>query len=691
MDSLLKKKFDSLQNAEDFECWYLVKQPTEFSSICYLVSILEKYQNEHSSDVFQTYVESKISDINKERHLDISSNYRALRIAAFYGLIKMETSSYQDSILTETYYEIKNRCEGNFENISTYSDIIQRQIEKMYASTSIDEKFDSVRSNFRLYPVLFLYKILLEIGYATNNYSISLDEYRYLVATSTTYNKFLETLLLVQKWRDASDSDRNLFSSFRGKFDNRFIQALKQLTTLSIDSSNISLKRECISEVAQKVFSFEKYLRNEKFDDSKLVDFLCSKEWLVDEKNDDKREKDSNEETKCEENNLEDKPKNNKPLDPPSQTIYYGVPGCGKSHQVNEKIKSIPDYNKVRTVFHPEYTNADFIGQILPEVSVDANGHSVVEYKFNPGPFTEIVRRAYLNPDEEFFLVIEEINRGNAAAIFGDMFQLLDRLDADEKPEEVSSEHVYGKNWSSYGVDNPDINAYIRNQIVISQERPDHCSKVAGSGEDANPRLYKSVDIESENVNVTWREKNGNGFTPKPQHLHFSANTAIRLPPNLSIYATMNTSDQNVFTLDNAFQRRWDMELVSNACKWDDEDHKHQAQLPIGDTDIRWETFREAINSEISGGDFFNADDKQLGLFFVEADGERIDQKKFANKVLKYLWADVFKRDTGKIFKSENLSKVVENFTGADAFDKVFVEDFVQSLKNTNDEIKNHE
>ena len=375
----------------------------------------------------------------------------------------------------------------------------------------------------------------------------------------------------------------------------------------------------------------------------------------------------------------------------PSQIIYYGVPGCGKSHQINKKIKSIPDYNKIRTVFHPEYTNADFIGQILPEVCVDTNGHSVVEYKFNPGPFTEIVRRAYLNPDEEFFLVIEEINRGNAAAIFGDMFQLLDRLDADEKPEEVYSEHVYGKDWSTYGVDNPDINAYIRNQLVISSERPEHSSKVNGSGEDANPRLYKSVDIESENVNVTWKEKNGNGFTPKPKHLHFSANTAIRLPPNLSIYATMNTSDQNVFTLDNAFQRRWDMELVPNTCNWNDADHKNQAQLPIGDTDIRWETFRKAINSEISDGDFFNADDKQLGLFFIEAEDDKIDGKKFANKVLKYLWADVFKRDTGKIFKSENLSKVVEDFTGTDAFDKVFVEDFVQSLKNANDEIKNHE
>ena len=377
--------------------------------------------------------------------------------------------------------------------------------------------------------------------------------------------------------------------------------------------------------------------------------------------------------------------------DLPVQIIYYGVPGCGKSHQVNKKTKFIPDYNKIRTVFHPEYTNADFIGQILPEVCVDTNGHSVVEYKFNPGPFTEIVRRAYLNPDENFYLVIEEINRGNAAAIFGEMFQLLDRLDADEKADEVSSEHVYGKGWSSYGVDNPDINAYIRNQLVISSERPEHCSKVYGSGEDANPRLYKSVDIESENVTVTWREKNENGFTPKSRHIHFSANTAIRLPPNLSIYATMNTSDQNVFTLDNAFQRRWEMELVPNTCKWDDEDHKKQAQSKVGDTEICWETFRKAINSEISDGDFFNADDKQLGLFFIEAEGDKIDGKKFANKVLKYLWADVFKRNTDKIFKSENLSKMVDDFTGADAFDKVFVEDFVKSLNDANDAIKNHE
>lgn len=662
MDSLLKKKFDSLQNAEDFECWYLVKQPTEFSSICYLVSILEKYQNEHSSDVFQTYVESKISDINRERHLDISSNYRALRIAAFYGLIKMETSSYQDSILTETYYEIKNRCEGNFENISTYSDIIQRQIEKMYASTSIDEKFDSVRSNFRLYPVLFLYKILLEIGYATNNYSISLDEYRYLVATSTTYNKFLETLLLVQKWRDASDSDRNLFSSFRGKFDNRFIQALKQLTTLSIDSSNISLKRECISEVAQKVYSFEKYLRNEKFDDSKLVDFLCSKEWLVDEKNGDKKNENVDDEIQSHQENLEQSQK--KAPEPyakqPSQIIYYGVPGCGKSYEVNKVINAELDkhgvtdkeYHKVRCVFHPEYCNADFVGQIYPYVKPDNGG---VEYRFKPGPFAEIVRRAYRNPAEPFFLVIEEINRGNAAAIFGEMFQLLDRIRPEDGPEELSG-NVYDTGWSSYGVTNIDVNAYVRQKSTDNPEKIEYDDSI-----------------------------------PYSDKIKFINNTAVRLPPNLSIYATMNTNDQNVFTMDNAFQRRFKSKMIRNVL----DENSAQYKTEIDDTGVYWGDFRKWINEKIllPQTAVLKADDKCLGGWFITGEKiggvDKIKKEDFAEKVLKYLWDDVFKRNkSGEIFvkddKVNSLSDLIDAFetsVGFESFEKIFKMNDVDKAK----------
>ncbi len=165
----------------------------------------------------------------------------------------------------------------------------------------------------------------------------------------------------------------------------------------------------------------------------------------------------------------------------PSQIIYYGVPGCGKSNKIFEALKDVPDFNKIRTIFHPEYTNADFIGQILPK----SDGEKI-SYQFTPGPFTEILARAYQKPEEHFYLVIEEINRGNAAAIFGDVFQLLDRDDS-------------GK--SQYPVHNKDLCEHLQKD-------------------------------------------------------------EIRLPANLSIIATMNTSDQNVFTLDNAFQRRFDMVLV---------------------------------------------------------------------------------------------------------------------------------
>ena len=374
----------------------------------------------------------------------------------------------------------------------------------------------------------------------------------------------------------------------------------------------------------------------------------------------------------------------------PSQIIYYGVPGCGKSHEIKKKLKNVPDYNKIRTVFHPEYCNADFVGQILPEVNINADGRSIVEYKFKPGPFTEIVRRAYLNPDENFYLAIEEINRGNAAAIFGEMFQLLDRLDADENADEVSSEHIYGKGWSSYGVDNQDVNAYIRNQVVISQEKPEHCSNVTGSAGDLNPRLYKSMDIESENVAVTWREKNENGFTPKSKHIHFTANTAIRLPPNLSIYATMNTSDQNVFTLDNAFQRRWEMKQIPNDlkntgnsaaqyCRTIKKVKKTESREETVDTNVQWGDFRKAINEVIMDSAQANGlssmEDKRLGgWFYTESDN-------FAEKVLKYLWDDAFKFDRPNQFNDvTTLEELVEKFNGDDGFN-VFKDGRISELQ----------
>ena len=303
----------------------------------------------------------------------------------------------------------------------------------------------------------------------------------------------------------------------------------------------------------------------------------------------------------------------------PTQIIYYGVPGCGKSNKIREQLKDVPEKNKVRVVFHPEYTNAEFIGQILPKV----NGH--VTYEFTPGPFTQIIKRAYLNPNEHFYLVIEEINRGNAAAIFGDTFQLLDRLKAGETDSlgndpANAAVNTFTEGWSQYFVQNDDVNAYIRG-------------------------TENSIQI-------------GN--------IRFDLNTAIRLPPNLSILATMNTSDQNVFTLDNAFQRRFDMELVRNEFDLTKPAVKTQYEAEIDDTGIKWGQFWGWINAKITATlkGLSSTEDKRLGVWFVSNVGGIIDDKVFAEKVLKFLWDDVFKFKRPQIFADgiDTLEKLINSF-----------------------------
>lgn len=344
----------------------------------------------------------------------------------------------------------------------------------------------------------------------------------------------------------------------------------------------------------------------------------------------------------------------------PTQIIYYGVPGCGKSYEVNKVINAELDkygitdkeYHKVRCVFHPEYCNADFVGQIYPYVKPDNGG---VEYRFKPGPFAEIVRRAYRNPAEPFFLVVEEINRGNAAAIFGEMFQLLDRIRPEDGPEELSG-NIYGTGWSSYGVTNIDVNAYIRQKSTDNPEKIEYDDSV-----------------------------------PYGDKIKFINNTAVRLPPNISIYATMNTNDQNVFTLDNAFQRRFKSKMIRNVL----DENSDQYKTEIDDTGVYWGDFRKWINEKIllPQTAILKADDKCLGGWFIT--GEKIDgvdkikKEDFAEKVLKYLWDDVFKRNkSGEIFvkddKVNSLSDLIDAFEtsdGFESFEKIFKMNDVDKAK----------
>ena len=283
--------------------------------------------------------------------------------------------------------------------------------------------------------------------------------------------------------------------------------------------------------------------------------------------------------------------------------LLYGVPGCGKSFHVESEYESkiTNEQCKVRVVFHPDYTYSDFIGQLMPVLKEVENAQGVKEnklqYEFVPGPFTKIIKTAYEEPDQQCLLIIEELNRGNAPAIFGEIFQLLDRND---------------DGTSRYAIYNRDISMV----------------------------------------------------------LHDEPNKLIKLPPNLTIVATMNTSDQNVFTMDTAFQRRWQMKHIPNRFTGDSLDDKtitHVAKhLP--NSDISWGVFAQTVNKKMHTANlgFGGTDDKSLGVYFA-TDNDLDDAERFAEKVLKYLWDDAFKLGRQALFSncSEGLSSVIEAYENA--------------------------
>lgn len=287
--------------------------------------------------------------------------------------------------------------------------------------------------------------------------------------------------------------------------------------------------------------------------------------------------------------------------------IFYGVPGCGKSYHIQHNILGTTPY--IRTTFYQDYSNTDFVGQILPKVVKGENGEKdTVEYIFNPGPFTLALIQAINNPGKKVALVIEEINRGNAPAIFGDIFQLLDR-------DEFSI--------SEYGIVNVGMIDYLNAyEFVIDGEK---------------------------------------------KRYHFDE---IKIPGNLDIYATMNTSDQNVYTLDTAFTRRWTKEHIPNEFNG----HKIEKMYVPGMASYTWGEFVKAVNGQIRDNleSLQVNEDKQVGAFFVKekdllensTDSTEQKAKMFAYKVLEYLWADVSKLDHQVIFnpKYTTFEDIVKDF-----------------------------
>lgn len=285
---------------------------------------------------------------------------------------------------------------------------------------------------------------------------------------------------------------------------------------------------------------------------------------------------------------------NTKRLTGGKNILLYGVPGAGKSHRIAQQYCSDKRRMK-RVVFHPDYTYSDFVGQILPRV-IEGN----LKYVFTPGPFTKMVEKAWKDPDNHYYLVIEEINRGNAPAIFGEIFQLLDRKDADNYPQDVVGE-------SEYGISNYDVA-----EIIYGD----------------------------------------------PEH-------EVKIPSNMSVLATMNTADQNVFTLDTAFQRRWKMEHIPNKFVFEEGSH---ALDEIQGTNLNWGTFAIVINEQIIeiNKDISSSEDKRLGAYFVKK--SELSSQIFPEKVLKYLWDDAFKMDKEAVFDTKfgSLEEIIEVYKNSE-------------------------
>lgn len=266
--------------------------------------------------------------------------------------------------------------------------------------------------------------------------------------------------------------------------------------------------------------------------------------------------------------------------------LLYGVPGAGKSHEIKKKYCSDENYIE-RVVFHPDYMYSDFVGQILPRVEKDEDGNDRLKYIFSPGPFTKMLKKAENDPNNYYYLIIEELNRGNAPAIFGEIFQLLDRKEEDEFPIEEIGE-------SEYGISNYEV----AKEVYKDEEHP------------------------------------------------------VRIPSNMYILATMNTADQNVFTLDTAFQRRWKMRQIEN--RFDKFEHSKDM---IEGTKINWGAFATVINDMVieTNIDMVSSEDKRLGIYFVKK--KELNAERFPEKVLKYLWDDAFKMDKTAIF-NENCKSI---------------------------------
>lgn len=307
--------------------------------------------------------------------------------------------------------------------------------------------------------------------------------------------------------------------------------------------------------------------------------------------------------------------------------ILFGAPGTGKSFELKKDSKEIMDGTTgyyERITFHPDYSYSQFVGTYKPVMGDNDD----IRYDFVPGPFmrvyAEALKNARTDNPQPYLLLIEEINRAKVAAVFGDVFQLLDRDDDGISEYEIQASE--------------DIQKYLAKPEVLG----------------GNPADYKR----------------------------------IRIPNNMFIWATMNSADQGVFPMDTAFKRRWNFEYLGINKNEEKISGTGKIKIAGREEPIEWNRLRKAINNKMSSDKFKVNEDKLMGPFFLstkliasDETGMIIDTAKFIeafkSKVIMYLYEDAVKQGKHKFFDGCDSSKYS---SVCDAFDEkgmgIFGEDF---------------
>jgi len=322
------------------------------------------------------------------------------------------------------------------------------------------------------------------------------------------------------------------------------------------------------------------------------------------------------------------------------QIIYFGAPGTGKSHFVKEKLRAISSNKIFRVTIHPEYTYSDFIGQLLPEANTTTNS---VDFIFKPGPFTQALIEAYKDSSKNVYLILEEMSRGNVAAIFGDIFQLLDR-------------DLYFK--SKYPIRNKNISDQVDELPTDEITLP------------SNFNIIGTVNINDQNVfpmDTAFKRRFEWGYITSLPVVDASDNRISKLN-NAKIYVSVDNNVSN--------------NLVTE-----------------------WHSFYTALNMFITDKEngMGKSEDKQLGQFFIEYGDQVVDDSHSSdvskadiankeinriirNKLLLYLWQDV--QGNSSFNSSKRLfDKDVKSFD--DLYSKygkqkVFSDDFIEKFLKPN-------